>query len=244
MNLCIDIGNTFTKIGVFQGPDMLRFYKYPSLTTAGIYVIRKDFPGIQKAILSSVSSADTQAMLILESEFRYFIELNHQTPIPLTNTYQTRETLGKDRLAAAVGANSVFPNQHVLVIDAGTAITYEHVSQRNEYLGGNISPGMTMRFRSLHEFTNKLPLIEHEEPRDFMGQSTKEALLAGVVNGITFEMNGYIDMISQDHPDLKVMMTGGDAVLFEKRLKNTIFVDLNLTLKGLNCILDYNAQKK
>ena len=146
-----------------------------------------------------------------------------------------------DRIAAAVGAWARFPGSDLLVIDAGTAITIDLVRADHTYLGGNISPGTSMRFRALHEFTANLPLVKTEGRPGMMGEDTGSAIRSGVVRGIVFELQGYINEQKIRYPDLKVVMTGGDAKIFEKMLKNTIFVDSNLNLYGLQRILEYNA---
>ena len=180
----------------------------------------------------------------LGSLYQLCIELDQSTSIPLVNKYRTPETLGYDRIAAAVGAYTICPHTNVLVIDAGTAITYDIVNSEGEFMGGNISPGLEIRFKALNKYTTRLPHLERpEEKPPLVGSSTKEAIEAGVVNGILFEMDGFIGTIGQDHPQLKVVLTGGDAKYFEGKLKSSIFVDLNLNLIGLNRILEHNAIK-
>jgi type III pantothenate kinase len=144
-----------------------------------------------------------------------------------------------------VGAYTIYPGRSVLVIDAGTAITYDVVTSDGEYLGGNISPGMEIRFKSLNRYTNRLPLLERpQEQPSLVGNSTREAIQAGIVNGIVFEMDGFIGAIGQNYPKLQVVLTGGDAKYFEGKLKSSIFVHLNLNLIGLNRILEHNAHKE
>ncbi len=153
--------------------------------------------------------------------------------------------MGYDRIAAVTGAHTIYPNNNVLVIDAGTALTYDLVTAEGEYLGGNISPGMNMRFKALNKFTNRLPLLSiNDEEIDLLGTSTEKAIKSGVVNGVLMEIEGFISSVSQKFTDLKVVITGGDAFSFEKRLKSSIFVISHLNLIGLNRILDYNAWKK
>jgi type III pantothenate kinase len=132
----------------------------------------------------------------------------------------------------------------LLVIDAGTAITYELLEASGKYKGGNISPGMTTRFKALNQFTKKLPLVSETEDVPFLGRDTTSAIQAGVVNGIVFEMDGYIDALKVEYPSLLVFLTGGHSFYFERRLKNTIFADINLVLTGLNRILEYNVENK
>ncbi|MCD8193274.1 MAG: type III pantothenate kinase, partial [Tannerellaceae bacterium] len=156
--------------------------------------------------------------------------------------YQTPHTLGKDRLAAAVGANYLQPGKDLLIIDAGTAITYEVVEAAGIYTGGNISPGMTTRFRALNHFTEKLPLVAEKEDIPPIGYNTETAIQAGVVNGIIYEMDGYINDLRVKYPGLLVFLTGGHSFYFERRLKNSIFADINLVMTGLNRILEYNVE--
>ena len=149
--------------------------------------------------------------------------------------------MGKDRLAAVAGAIGLYPNTNLLVIDAGTAITYELINSKHEFLGGNISPGMTIRYKALNEFTSKLPLLSASDETPLIGQSTKEAIQAGVQNGVLFEIQGLINELSSQYPSIKTIITGGDAEFFARKLKNPIFVHPNLVLIGLNRILEYNA---
>jgi type III pantothenate kinase len=163
--------------------------------------------------------------------------------LPIEVHYQTPETLGNDRIAAATGANFLRPDRDVLIIDAGTAITYEIVEASGVYIGGNISPGMTTRFRALHRFTEKLPLVREPEQISWLGTTTETAIQAGVVNGIIYEMDGYIHDVRKKYPDVFVFLTGGHSFYFERRLKNSIFAAINLVLVGLNRILEYNVEK-
>ena len=165
-----------------------------------------------------------------------------KSQLPITNLYKSKNTLGSDRLAAAVGGNFLFPNKNVLVIDAGTCIKYNFVTQKNEYLGGGISPGLKMRLKALHTFTSRLPLAEMDEDYDtLIGRDTKESILMGAELGAVVEVDGIIDRYKSIYEDLTVVFTGGDINFFAKRLKNSICADQNLILKGLNVILDYNS---
>ena len=181
----------------------------------------------------------------LRSQYACCIELDHFTPIPVVNKYRTPDTLGYDRIAAAVGAYTICPGKNVLVIDAGTAITYDIVTADGEFLGGNISQGVEIRFKSLNKYTNRLPLLERpEHAPPLLGSSTREAIQSGIINGLLFEMDGFIDAISKEYPKLQVVLTGGDANYFVGKLKNSIFVDPNLNLIGLNRILEHNADRE
>lgn len=195
-------------------------------------------------ILSTVIERDELLLALLKAKLATFFVLDEQMALPIQIGYETPHTLGKDRIAAVVGAQCLRPKRDVLVIDAGTAITYELLEASGLYVGGNISPGMTTRFRALHHFTQKLPLVSEPEEVPWVGVSTVSAIQAGIVNGIVLEMDGYITQLRQKYPDLLVFLTGGHSFYFERRLKNRIFADINLVLIGLNRILEYNVENK
>ena len=206
--------------------------------------LKKIYPGISHAILSSVATIDQGLLETLISDCSYFLELNHQTPVPMENLYQSKTTLGLDRIAAAVGGISLFPGKDLLVIDAGTAITFDLVDRNNRFLGGNISPGLALRFKALYHFTRKLPEITAADNWPLYGKTTEEAIRAGVQQGMIFEIDGMIEHIRKEWPECIVILTGGDCLFFDKKLKNTTFVKFELTLIGLNRILEYNATGK
>jgi type III pantothenate kinase len=214
------------------------------LTVAHLQMLKDEHPQLNKAILSAVKAVDQEIIRFLSGNFEFFLELDDQTSLPIENIYETPETLGKDRLAAAVGANELFPDQNLLIIDAGTAITYDLVSEKNQFVGGNISPGLEMRFKALNQFTGKLPLVKYDDDTELIGRNTMEAIRAGVQNGILFEMNGTIDLFNRNYKNLQIIMTGGDSNFFDRKLNYSIFVHFNITLIGLNRILEYNAKKK
>jgi type III pantothenate kinase len=241
MNLIIDQGNSSVKIAIFKQEKLLLVERYPLLTREIIADFFNRFP-ISASILCSVTAIDETTTQYLRSLSVYFIELTHETPLPIKNGYSTPETLGKDRIAAAVGANWMQPDTSLLIIDAGTAITYDFVSSDNTFQGGNIAPGAGIRLRALHEFTGKLPLVEEKTPDYLIGKNTVEAITAGVMQGIEFEIEGYITLFMQKYPGLSVFLTGGGSIPFVAKLKNPIFAELNLVLIGLNRILTYNAQ--
>jgi len=190
-----------------------------------------------------VANHSREIVDFLSSTFDHFIELGAATPLPVINCYKSPETLGYDRIASVSGAHTFFPDQDVLVIDAGTAVTYDVVTSAGEYLGGNIAPGMHMRFKALHRFTSRLPLLEaSENGAEIWGTTTEKAILSGVINGMVFEMEGFIGMFSEQFNQPKIVLTGGDAKSFEKKLKSSIFVVSHLNLIGLNRILEHNAQ--
>jgi type III pantothenate kinase len=171
------------------------------------------------------------------------IEFGPETPVPIKNNYHSPLTLGADRLAAAVAAHDLYADKDVLVIDAGTAITYEFITKDGTYQGGGISAGVSLRLKSLNAFTSRLPLVEAHFPEFLIGRNSEESILSGVMNGIRAEMDGIIQEYKQLYPELIILFTGGDMFYFEKKLKNDIFATPNLVLTGLNLILEYNLEK-
>ena len=245
MNLVLDLGNTHGKIAVCDRQKVVEVATYDKITSREISYFHIRYSRIRGAIVSSVVNYSREIIDYLNNLYPTCIELNHATPIPLVNLYQTPETLGYDRIAAAVGAYTICPGKDVLVIDAGTAITYDIVSSRGEFLGGNISQGIDIRFKALHKYTNRLPQLERpQELPPLVGASTHEAIQSGIVNGLRFEMDGFIGAMTQLYPKLQVVLTGGDAKYFVGKLKSSIFVDPNLNLIGLNRILEHNAEKE
>jgi len=241
VNLIIEQGNTSTKVAVFEENQLMNTLIYPDFNCEILAALFRKYE-LDKGILSTVVSLDPELIDSLEKELSHFILLNETVDLPLTIGYDTPETLGRDRVAAAVGANYLKPAQDLLVVDAGTAITYEVIEASGLYVGGNISPGMTTRFRALNYYTSKLPLVSEKEEIPLIATNTIEAIQAGIVNGIIYEIDGYIDALNRKYPNLFVFLTGGHSFYFERRLKNRIFADINLVLTGLNRILEYNVE--
>ena len=172
----------------------------------------------------------------------HLVEFSHQSQLNFVNSYKTPETLGLDRIALISAAAESYPHQNVLVIDAGTCITYDFINENSIYQGGAISPGLQMRFKAMHTFTGKLPLItESYQGSNYLGKSTKEAMQIGVFNSICYEIDGYIEDYLADYEDLTVGLTGGDYNLLSASIKNSIFATSNFLLKGLNKILQLNS---
>ncbi len=238
MNLCIDQGNSSVKAAVFDGSSMIRSFVFSVNIEDNIKSIVESFE-VKNIILSSVSS-NSIADYLTELSSRLIL-FSHKTPVPVVNKYKTPETLGKDRLAAVIGASWLMPGTDLLVIDAGTAITYDFIDSEGVYHGGNIAPGLSLRLKSLHQNTGKLPLVEFDENVDFLGNDTRSAIQAGVLYGVVHEIDGYIDSLLLKYPKLCTFLTGGSSIYFVNKLKNRIFADKNLVLTGLNRILEYNA---
>ena len=242
MNLVIDIGNTRTKFSVFNRGEVLISVPVDEFLPEHIDVLQNEHPELHHVILAAVKDYSPKLKTALQNKFKQFIELNSNTPLPIENCYKTPETLGKDRIAAAVGGFDLYPDTNLLIIDAGTAITYDILNEKHQYLGGNISPGIEMRFKALHQFTGKLPHISRKTFDKLYGTTTEEAILAGVQHGVVFEVDKAIETFKEFYTNLKVIITGGDADFFDKKLKNSFFVNFNLTALGLNRILEYNGE--
>jgi type III pantothenate kinase len=240
MNLVLDFGNTKIKAAVFsETNEIVEFFTWDAYNERVIDEIKSKYL-IENVLLCSVVAVSEEIEQHLKSNFSFYIKLDSLTKLPIKNNYSTPHTLGLDRIAAAVGANMMSPNTPLLVIDMGTAITYDFVNSSNEYEGGNIAPGVNMRLKAMNHYTNKLPLLEAKEEKRLLGNDTASAMMAGVMRGIEFEIEGYISEIKKKNSNLSVFLTGGDVFFFEKTLKSSIFVVSNLLLIGLNEILRYN----
>ncbi len=243
LKLIIDIGNTRSKVAVFSDDHPEEVTVCETLSVNCLDKMVKKYPAIRSAILSAVKDYPEAVDRYLEARF-YFLKLNEKTPLPIKILYKTPRLLGKDRIALAVAARSVFPGQNVLVIDAGTTITYDFVNEEGEYPGGAISPGIRMRLKALHTFTGKLPLIEADDTMpDWVGNDTPGAILSGVLNGVVAEVQAFIDAYRKRFSPLQIVLSGGDEKYFDKRLKNNIFAHPNFVLTGLKEILDFNEEK-
>lgn len=238
MNLLIDQGNSFCKIALYKNNNLEKLFRFKELTRPDLEEIINQYQP-KSCILTSVKKIDASLLIALK-ELDFFHQLSDETKFPILIKYQSPKTLGKDRLAAAVGAYSIFPEKNLLIIDFGTAITYDVVLASGKYIGGNIAPGIHARYKSLHTETDQLPLLRKAENFDIIGNSTEHAIINGVQNGIIFEIQGYINYMTNNHNDFKVIFTGGDASFFAKKIKTTIFVEPNLIFVGLNKILEYN----
>ena len=203
--------------------------------------IFKKYPNLKKIILSSVGKLDEEVVNFIKSQFQTEI-IDHKSKFPFTNLYATPETLGIDRMVLAAGATLMYPNQNRLIIDAGTCITYDFVNAENQYLGGAISPGIKIRYKSLNNYTSKLPLLTLSEDFEIIGNSTKSAIHSGVINGVIFEIEGFISQYSLKNQDLTIILTGGDAEFLAKRLKSTIFANSNFLLESLNLLSLYTQK--
>jgi type III pantothenate kinase len=241
MNLIIDVGNSFVKLAVFQdGALLIKEIIDVKALVEHIDALKEIYKPIERAIVSSVGKLPETDLIYLKESFN-LVELNSKTTIPFVNLYATPHTLGLDRIALVAASVKLFPYSNTLIIDAGTCVTYDFVNANNEYLGGAISPGISMRYRALHNLTANLPLLNKEVPKSLIGDSTANSIHSGVVNGILNEIDGNIETYRKKYSNLTVILTGGDANFLSEQLKSSIFANSNILLEGLNYILQINS---
>lgn len=239
MNLIIDIGNSRIKIAVFSGVELI----HNEIFTSDFFV-KNTIKIIEKydcnnAIISSVGTLKKSDLQELDSKIN-LIKLNSDTKIPFKNNYATPKTLGVDRIALVSSAVSSFPDKNVLIVDAGTCITYDFINKEGCYYGGAIAPGIVMRYKSLNSFTEKLPLLNPSNSYSLIGNSTEACIHSGVILGVVNEIDSAIFQYKEKFEDLTVVLTGGDVNFLSNKLKNSIFANPNFLLQGLNTILTYN----
>jgi type III pantothenate kinase len=238
MIVAIDSGNTTSKVGVFKHGAIKKTYEkssYPEIIRL-VLALNPD-----QIIVGSVNFPLSDFSRDLPGSKLFLFD--RHTPIPLRNLYKTPDTLGVDRLALAAGGWTEFPGRNLLIIDAGTCITYDFVNEHGDYLGGGISPGLQLRLRSLHDYTAKLPLVKLKENPPLIGSNTEDSVLSGIVYGTLAEISGIIDHYSKEFKDIQVIFSGGNVKFFESRLKGRIFALPNLVLKGLYSIFLYNERQ-
>lgn len=239
-NLCIDWGNTLVKAAIFVKGELTESFSFdPETAENGIGgLINECQPSY--AIISSVTSASADTENMLESTVKRLIKMDDRTPTPVMNAYSS-DTVGADRLAMAVGANSMFPDKNNLVVCLGTCVTYNFVQNTRTFRGGAISPGLHMRLRSMHEFTDRLPEVGVDGEVLLLGYDTDTCMRSGAFYGIQSEVDGMINEFAQKYNDFNAVLTGGDMRYFEGKLKSKIFADPDVILKGLNIILKHNV---
>jgi type III pantothenate kinase len=240
MNLVIDVGNTFVKFAVFQEDEVV------FQSSVDMFQVEKEFKNIlfkyneiEDCIISSVGNLNKNDFKLIQESLKVIV-LDSETKLPFKNSYKTPKTLGVDRLALVSGAVKLFPHKNALIIDAGTCITFDFISNENTYLGGAISPGIRMRYKSLNNLTANLPLLDTKLPEDILGDTTDNAIHSGVIFGVLNEIEGAINHYMHKYSDLTVILTGGDANFLSKQLKSSIFANSNFLLQGLNHILQFN----
>ena len=240
-NLIVDEGNTLCKIAVLDKSEVLCEVAVSEfdMAQAAEYIERY---AVDKAVVASTRGGAEQICEKLRSKIARVLHFTPQTEVPIAVEYTSRQTLGADRIAVAVGVVCEMGINDALIVDMGSAITYD-VVEGGAFKGGNISLGVAMRFRALHEFTASLPLCEATEPTAEFGNSTKEAIEQGVMQGVLYEIEGYAERFQKKNEKKSIIFCGGDAESFVNRIKNAIFAPRKLMFTGLNRILEYNVSK-
>ncbi|MBK7028206.1 MAG: type III pantothenate kinase [Bacteroidales bacterium] len=243
-NLVVDMGNTLTKVALFENGQLQDFIRLPGSDYEQLNKIFQNYPDIHACMISSVGETKEAiyAKVITNSNLMF---LDNSVMLPFVNKYSTPLTLGNDRLAGMAAARELFPGQNVLVVDTGTAITFDLMNSYGEYLGGSIAPGIAMRYKALNTFTQRLPLLEKDQDNvPLIGNSTLQCIHSGVLNGVVHEVEGMINSYLEHFPDLNIILTGGDQNYFDKQLKIKTFAAPNLVLFGLNILLNYNLENQ
>jgi type III pantothenate kinase len=239
MLLVIDIGNTRIKGAVFEHNTIVEQFSFLSdQLEIKLNAIVNKYTNCKDIVVANVGNKKKgtiqQMVPTLKSHF-----ITREWSFPFVNKYATPESLGIDRMVLASGAVLSYPNQSRLVIDAGTCITYDFIDSKNNYLGGAISPGIRLRYEALHCQTAKLPLLEHQYPDHFIGNSTHESIHVGVIQGVIHEIEGFMAQYQTENANIIIILTGGDADFLAKRLKNTIFANSNFLLESLHRTFQY-----
>ena len=242
MILTIDVGNTRIKAAVFEDYKALESFVFSNNEILKkIEFILEKYNQITHLVIASVGKIEKVMFVNFEKKVKVWF-VSHEDIFPFANNYATPKTLGMDRMVLAAGATLQFQGKNRLIIDAGTCVTYDFVDENDVYYGGAISPGLRLRYESLHNFTEKLPLLAVENPKNFIGNSTSESIHSGVVNGLVYEINGFVDEYSTRYSNFIIILTGGDTDFLAKRLKNTIFANSNFLLESLNQIFQYKIK--
>jgi len=243
MNAAIDAGNTRIKLGIFENNELQEVQVFPSSPVQNIYTHLAPYH-FDQCIISSVIALPAHISSYFKMKSNRMVVLDEKTPLPIVNKYKTPNTIGKDRIALAAGGAGKYPGKDVLVISAGTCITYNFVTAKGAFMGGAISPGMQMRLKAMHEFTDGLPLIEIENNPGLIENTTSGSMHSGVINGIKFEIEGFITDLKKNHKNCEVILSGGDSRYLADKLSVQTDIEPDLALMGLNLILRFNASEK
>lgn len=241
MNLVLDIGNSLIKAGIFKNNALVESFTINNKSIKNLKQILET-KNIQYSIASNVSKNNLDLINLLTNNTSFF-KFNDDLELPFKNTYKSKKTLGEDRIGLISNAAISFPNENVLVIDLGTCITYDFLDKKNKYLGGNISPGIDMRYRSLNNQTYNLPLLKYSKTESLIGDNTKNSIHTGVFNGILGEINSFISMYEESFGKIRIILTGGNSKLLLNKIKNPIFTDSNFLLSGLNYLIELNKKR-
>ena len=241
MNLVIDWGNTRVKAAFFEGEKLQHDYNFSEDEALSQLINLVDEYKPTHTILCTVANNPPELKMLLQEKSQLLI-LNSNTPLPILNAYHSPDSLGMDRIALAVGINAIEPDKNNVVVSIGTAVTYNFVHKNRIFRGGNITPGLQMRFKALHEYTDRLPLVSEQGELVLLGYDTDTSIRSGVIMGMVAEIDGMLNYYAEQYSDFNAVLTGGNAPLFVGKLKKQIFADSQLLLKGLNTILRHNAR--
>ena len=241
VNLVVDEGNTLCKVGVVDKNEVLCEVSASEFDMASVTKLIEQY-GVECAIVASTRGGAETICKELRTKIDRVLHFTSQTEVPIDVEYASRQTLGTDRIAVAVGVVCNMGVRDALVVDMGSAITFD-VIENGAFKGGNISLGVAMRFRALNEFTAALPLCKATEPTETFGSSTVEAIEQGVMQGVLYEIEGYAKRVFEKNEKNSIIFCGGDAESFVNRIKNAIFAPRKLMFTGLNLILEYNVSK-
>jgi type III pantothenate kinase len=240
--LCIDWGNTRVKAAIFNENNSIvekQDFSSDEAPSAIDALIARHNPAA--CILCTVTKESTPTEVLLDQKFSNFLKLDTNFRLPIINAYSSPETLGPDRLAIAVGAQAQYPDKNILAVSLGTCVTYNFVQKNKAFRGGAISPGLRMRLKSMHEYTDKLPEINPDGEVLLLGYDTATSMRSGAIYGMASEIDGMVAAFEAQYPDFNAVLTGGDAPLLANKLKSKIFADPDLLLKGLNLIIKHNV---
>ena len=240
MNVVLDIGNSLLKAGLFKNNKLVKKYNFEVDYYNNIKNLLET-NDVLFSIVSNVSNPNKRLINLLNSKTK-LIKFNTDLNVPFINKYKTKKTLGDDRVALITSALIQYPNENVLIIDLGSCITYDLIKSNKEYVGGAISPGLKMRYKSLNTFTSNLPLLEPKDANYLIGKNTEESIHSGVINGIIGELNHSISQYKSDNKEIKIILTGGDSKFLFNKIKNSIFATSNFLLLGLNFLIELNKK--
>ena len=238
MNLVLDIGNTTVRLAIFNNNKIIKNELIHAFSANFLRKFLSTNLEIKNICVSN-TSLKNDFIVSLSKEFKIsYFDINKISNLPIYSEYQTPETLGSDRLALAIGASIKYPGEN-LIIDLGTCITYD-IILANNYIGGQISPGLKMRLSALHNYTSNLPNVDFQIPEGFLGKNTNDSILIGVYEGVSAELNGILQNYKMRYPNINIILTGGDSQIFQEKLKNINFIDPYLLMHGLNYIIASN----
>tara|TARA_B100001175_G_C19506756_1_gene641316 strand:- start:2677 stop:3399 length:723 start_codon:yes stop_codon:yes gene_type:complete len=240
LNLVIDIGNTLLKVGLFKSGILINYSEFYDNYYNNIKNILQTNQ-IFHSIVSNVSKSESKLIELLSNKTK-LIHFDSKLKTPFINEYKSKNTLGSDRLALVSSAVMKYPNENILIIDLGSCITYDFINFKNEYLGGAISPGLNMRYKSLNSFTANLPLLNPKQINNKIGKNTEDSIHCGIINGIVSELNDTIDQYKTEFKEIRIILTGGDSKFLSKKIKNSIFASSNFLLLGLNFLIELNSK--